>query len=65
MSPNPQTEDAPAAPAAYAWCSWHNRFSNGVRLIEAIEQGSGSGGNLFACGPCREAYGLVPFSDRP
>ena len=55
----------PNTPTAYAWCSWHDGFAEGVRLIDVIEQGSGSGGNLFACEPCREIHRLVPYADRP
>lgn len=51
--------------AGYGFCSWHNRFAAGVRLIEAVEQGSGPGGGAYACGPCRETYRLVPLADRP
>ncbi|MGP4092567.1 hypothetical protein [Streptomyces sp. KR55] len=57
----PQTEDTPRA---FGWCAWHKGTADGVRLIDVIEQGSGSGGTLFACGPCREVHGLVPFADR-
>jgi hypothetical protein len=56
------TEDTPTA---YAFCAWHKEFAGGVRLIEVIEQGSGAGGTLYACTPCRTRYGLVPFADRP
>ncbi|MGP4089550.1 hypothetical protein [Streptomyces sp. KR55] len=54
-------------PTNYGYCAWHKKFAHGVRLIRAVEQGSGPGtfGNLFACGPCREAHHLVPLADRP
>ncbi|MDH6213796.1 hypothetical protein [Streptomyces pseudovenezuelae] len=54
-------------PTAYGYCSWHKRMSEGVRLIQVTEAGSGpsGAGNLFACGPCRDTYHLVPFADRP
>ncbi|MEU5222519.1 hypothetical protein AB0G55_07625 [Streptomyces toyocaensis] len=51
-------------PTSYGFCSWHQRFAGGVRLIDVIEQGSGAGGAQYACGPCRELHGLVPFADR-
>lgn len=53
------------APTAYGWCAWHQGHAEGIRLIDAIEQGSGSGITHFACAPCRARYGLVPLADRP
>jgi len=53
------------APVAYGWCAWHQGHASGVRLIEVYEQGSGSGGTVYACGPCRTRHNLVPFADRP
>ena len=50
---------------SYAWCSWHRSFTNTARLIQVIEQGSGPGGNLFACANCRDIYRLVPLADQP
>jgi hypothetical protein len=59
-------EDIPEdIPRTFARCHWCSTFAAGARLITAIEQGSGPGGNLFACKPCRERYGLVPLTDRP
>jgi hypothetical protein len=59
---SPPPEDA----TGYGFCSWHQRFADGVRLIEVIEQGSGPGTGAvqYACGPCRQVYGLTPFADR-
>ncbi|MEU1869558.1 hypothetical protein RKD37_005782 [Streptomyces ambofaciens] len=53
------------SPTCYGYCSWHRRFADGVRLIQVLEQQSGPGAALYACGPCREANRLVPFADRP
>ncbi|MEH0642852.1 hypothetical protein QBB33_15520 [Streptomyces scabiei] len=53
------------APTAYGYCSWHRGSAEGVRLVDVHEQGSGPGGGVFACGPCRETHRLVPFADRP
>jgi hypothetical protein len=52
-------------PAAYGWCSWHEGYSSGVRLINVHEQGSGPGASVYACGPCSETHRLVPFGERP
>ncbi|MFF9205158.1 hypothetical protein ACF1AE_25720 [Streptomyces sp. NPDC014986] len=63
------TDDTPASteasPASYGYCSWHKRFAEGVRLIDVQEQGSGPGGAIYACGPCRTTHDLTPFADRP
>ncbi|MER7738906.1 hypothetical protein ABTX34_11365 [Streptomyces sp. NPDC096538] len=50
--------------SAFGWCHWHQGHADGIRLIDVIEQGSGSGITHFACGPCIVANGLVPFADR-
>ncbi|MFB6787707.1 hypothetical protein ACFCWT_13625 [Streptomyces olivaceus] len=61
---------APASPAPgdglriIGWCAWHKDVADGVRLIQVDEQGSGRGGIRYACEPCRERHGLVPFADR-
>ncbi|MGY3202663.1 hypothetical protein [Streptomyces sp. TE5632] len=65
MSESTQTEPTQDTPTAYGWCAWHRQHAGGVRLIEVIEQGSGSGGALYACASCREQHRLVPFADRP
>ncbi|MGW5215128.1 hypothetical protein ACWEQO_29050 [Streptomyces sp. NPDC004051] len=68
MAETTQTEpptDTPATPTAFGWCHWHQGNTDGVRLIDVIEQGSGSGITHFACEPCRGVHGLVPFADRP
>ncbi|WP_371670039.1 hypothetical protein OG985_21805 [Streptomyces sp. NBC_00289] len=52
-------------PTAYGYCSWHAGYAEGVRLIHAIEQGSGPGRTVFACAPCREQFRLVPLADQP
>lgn len=65
MPENTQTADAADTPVAYGWCHWHQSYARGVRLVRAVEQGSGVGANFFACRPCREAYDLVPLADLP
>lgn len=65
MADDTQTESAQDTPTAYGWCAWHDGYAGGVRLIRVHEQGSGVGGSLFACGPCREAHALVPLADQP
>lgn len=65
MPETTQPVTAAATPAGYGWCSWHENYARGVRLVRIIEQGSGPGGSLFACPSCREAYGLVPVADQP
>lgn len=64
MKPNNQP---PEPSTAYGWCSWHRGTAAGIRLVTAIEQGSGpgSGANLFACAPCRARFNLTPLADRP
>ena len=64
MNESTQTETAAGNPTAYGFCSWHKRFSAGVRLIDVIEQGSGPGAVHYACPPCITTYRLVPFADR-
>lgn len=61
---HPSSEDTDTS-GIYAWCAWHRAFTNTARLIQAIEQGSGSGGSLFACASCRDVYHLTPLADRP
>ncbi|MEU5769785.1 hypothetical protein ABZ782_28110 [Streptomyces asoensis] len=52
-------------PQSFAWCSWRGDFSGTCRLVQIIEQGSGTGGGRFACGPCREEHSLTPVADQP
>lgn len=49
----------------HGWCSWHNGMSRTIRLIQVQEEGSGPGGSLFACAPCRKIHDLVPLADLP
>ncbi|MDX3841038.1 hypothetical protein [Streptomyces europaeiscabiei] len=65
MADTTHTPDTSNTPTGFGYCSWHRASAAGVRLINAIEQGSGPGGGLFACLPCIEEHGLVPFADRP
>lgn len=61
MAEPTQTADTPVG---YGWCAWHENYARGVRLIRAFEQGSGSGGSLFACPTCRDVYDLVPLAEQ-
>lgn len=65
MADNSTPAPAQDTPSSYGFCAWHQAFASGVRLITVQEQGSGPGGGAFACRPCREAYELTPFADRP
>ncbi|MEU9245898.1 hypothetical protein [Streptomyces sp. NPDC048385] len=57
---------AATPPAAHGWCAWHKGYSEGVRLIQAQDAGSGpSMPGFFACTPCRGMHRLVPLADRP
>ncbi|MFC8520834.1 hypothetical protein [Streptomyces sp. NPDC057257] len=67
-TPQPaNAENATRSSTGYGWCAWHKATSEGVRLIQITEAGSGpaTAGRLFACGPCRQAHHLVPLADRP
>jgi len=57
-------ETAPAAPERYGYCHWHSGHAHGIRLIEAIEQGSGPGISYHACPDCIKLHRLVPLVDR-
>lgn len=63
--PTQHTTTEEETPTAFGWCAWHQGVSGDIRLIDVIEQGSGSGGTQYACTPCRARYNLVPFADRP
>ena len=58
------TDPAPDTADAYGWCHWHRGPSGTARLVQVIEQGSGPGASLYACGPCREQRGLVPYGEQ-
>jgi hypothetical protein len=47
------------------WCSWHEDWSGTAVLVRIIEQGSGPGWGLYACGYCRELHGLTPVAEIP
>jgi hypothetical protein len=66
MAENTQSARTSNTPVAHGWCTWHQAYASGVRLIDAHEHTSGpnSGGNRFACPPCMEKHGLVPLADR-
>lgn len=57
----PQTTQS----TAFGWCAWHKGHADDVRLIRVIEQGTGPGGCLFSCGPCRDVHRLIPLADQP
>ncbi|NGO43780.1 hypothetical protein [Streptomyces ureilyticus] len=65
MADRTHTLNASNSPSSYGWCRWHGGHAEDVQLIDVIEQGSRGGGGLFACPPCLEQHGLVPFADRP
>lgn len=65
MADTTHTPDTSNTPTAYGYCSWHQGSAEGVRMIAVHEQASGPGGGVFACPPCMEKHGLVPFADRP
>jgi hypothetical protein len=48
----------------YGFCTWHNAYSYGVRVISLVTKGQGTF-VLYACGGCRTLYGLIPQADRP
>ncbi|MGQ5576784.1 hypothetical protein [Streptomyces sp. ECR3.8] len=63
-TPPTEEDTTTTVPRAFGYCAWHQGHADGVRLIDVIEQGSGSGGTVFACGPCIAVNNLVPFADR-
>jgi hypothetical protein len=60
-------EDQPARlPAAdETWCHWHRGYTDTGRLINVEEQGSGPGGHVYACAPCRTKHRLTLWASRP
>lgn len=63
--PTTTENSPPATPTTYGYCSWHYGYASGIRLINVVEQGSGSGRTRSACGPCRDQHGLIPYADQP
>lgn len=51
-------------PQIYGYCSWHKAYAYGVRVIH-IARRRESAFVLYACGGCRDLYGLIPQADRP
>jgi hypothetical protein len=41
------------------WCHWHRGYTDTGRLITVEEQGSGPGGHVYACAPCRAEHRLL------
>ncbi len=60
------TETTGATPTAagptFGYCHWHKGPSGTAVLVSIIEQGSGPGAGLYACAPCREQRGLIPYA---
>lgn len=48
-------------------CAWHRAHVETAEatLVGAIEQGSGPGIAVYACGRCIDRYGIVPLRDHP
>ena len=46
------------------WCTWHSDYAEGVELVRIIETGTGPGGMLYACPPCRTEHGLTPLVEQ-
>lgn len=65
MPETTHTPDSSNTPDGFAYCAWHQGYARGARLIRVHEQGSGPGGGLFACPPCRQEHDLVPLADQP
>lgn len=65
MAEGTQPEDTRTIPHAVGWCHWHKGLGEDIRLIQALEQGSGRGASFFACPRCRDRFNLVPLADRP
>ncbi|MCM2580649.1 hypothetical protein [Streptomyces meridianus] len=47
------------------WCTFHGDYAEDVELVRIIETGTGPGGMLYACPPCRQERGLAPLMDQP
>ncbi|GGQ38726.1 hypothetical protein ACFFKE_32505 [Streptomyces mutabilis] len=59
MEESTQNQAADGTPTSYGYCSWHDRFSEGVRLIRL-----GSGDMHYACVHCVRIYKLTPYEDQ-
>ncbi|MEU0359902.1 hypothetical protein [Streptomyces cyaneofuscatus] len=59
-----KTTDPTPTAAEPGWCDWHEGPSGTAVLIQAIEQSSGPGITRFACAPCREQRGLIPYGEQ-
>jgi len=53
-----------SGPGIHGFCTWHNAYAYGVRVISLIRKGRGATFVLYACGSCRDLYGLTPQADR-
>ncbi|WP_329471669.1 hypothetical protein OIE75_20195 [Streptomyces sp. NBC_01723] len=63
MDESTQKEAPTDTPADYGYCSWHDRFSEGVRRIQLTEAGSG-GKVHYACPQCVHIFKLTPYEDQ-
>ncbi|MFE0844917.1 hypothetical protein [Streptomyces rochei] len=59
MAESTQNQAPKDTPTSYGYCSWHDRFSEGVRLIRL-----GSGDTHYACPQCVHIFKLTPYEDR-
>ncbi|MFK0151217.1 hypothetical protein ACIQVK_03930 [Streptomyces sp. NPDC090493] len=64
MSETTQPADARTIPRPIGWCHWHKGLGEDIRLIQALEQGSGKGASFFACPRCRDRFNLSPLGEQ-
>ncbi|GHC26947.1 MULTISPECIES: hypothetical protein [Streptomyces rochei group] len=62
MDESTQTEAGQGTPGAYGFCSWHQRFSEGIRLINLTPEGA-DGKVHYACPQCVHIFKLTPYAD--
>jgi len=48
----------------YGFCFWHQAYAYGVRVMALVRVRGGPTTVLYACGNCRDLYGLTPQADR-
>lgn len=66
MSESTQADGTAASPTNYAYCSWHQGYSDTARVVQVQDQGSAFGTpGLHACADCRDVYSLIPLADQP
>ncbi len=61
-----ETRENTETDSSSQWCAWHQGHTFTARLVrDPADQGSGAGApSLYACGPCRYAYDLVPLGEQ-